>query len=439
MEDEFGSTSQSFSKENLVKVVASKLQLGMFIVELDRPWLETPFLVQGFEIRHRSEVAKVAEYCDFVYVLRPGLSKAGIKPNVPVRPPSRKKSRSVRAQPIKKIVKRRPIVRPGPAYEAACPAPKEHPAARSAHVNGKSAIKSILHSAQIGQMLDTEMAEEVVSDCVNSIVRNVDAMVWMSKIKHEHEYTAEHSLNVCILAIAFGRHLKFDEMELNKIGLCGLLHDVGKMKVPNEILDKPESLTDEEKQLMNEHPALGHQILTEAKGVIPAALDVVLNHHERPDGDGYPRGLRADEFTEYAKIIAVVDAYDAMTSDRCYSRAKSPLEAQKILYDNRGSQFDEECALAFMQAIGPYPPGTWVELRNGMVGVVLAGRRKFRHLPTLTLVLDGKKRPTKQRPIELYLTDTGELDKSFLIKTSLKDGTHGLRLEDFRVQAEVDG
>lgn len=232
---------------------------------------------------------------------------------------------------------------------------------------------------------------------------------------------------------AFGRHLNFEEKELKKLGLCGLLHDVGKMKIPPEILDKPGVLTEDEFSIMQDHTVAGHKLLSEEEGVLPLAVDVVLNHHERPDGSGYPRGLSEDEISEYAKIISVVDAYDAMTSDRCYSRAKSPVDAQKILYENRGKQFDEDCALQFMQAIGPYPPGTWVELHNEMVGIVLAGRRKFRHLPSVILVLDKDKQRVEQKTVDLHLTDKGGLDRGFLIKKTLKDGTYDLHLEDFKL------
>ncbi len=443
MDDYSGDNKKTYSKENLIKVAASQLQVGMYVAELDRPWLGTPFLTQGFDIRHRSQVAKIAEYCDHVFVLRQGVARQKQEPKPfpklgPKRPTGPNKG-ILLANSGQRRHKKRALVRSRPAYDNIRPVREEHPVARAAHAKGKAVVKKLLHSAQIGQMLDTEVAEAVVEDCVESIVSNADAMIWMSKIKHEHEYTAEHSLNVCILAIAFGRYLNFEEDELRKLGLCGLLHDIGKMKIPAEILDKPGDLTEDELRIMQDHTVAGHKLLSEEEGVLPLAVDVVLNHHERPDGSGYPRGLSGNEISEYAKIIAVVDAYDAMTSDRCYSRAKSPVDAQKILYENRGKQFDEDCALQFMQAIGPYPPGTWVELHNGMVGIVLAGRRKFRHLPSVILVLDKDKQRMEQTTVDLHLTDKGGLDRGYLIKKTLKDGTYDLRLEDFRLEVEAAG
>jgi len=263
-------------------------------------------------------------------------------------------------------------------------------------------------------------------------------MLWMSRIKHESEYTAEHCLNVCILAIAFGRHLRFDAAELRMLGLCGLLHDVGKMRTPRLILNKRTTLTEEEFLIIKQHTIDGHKLLKEEGGTPARPIDVVLNHHERPDCKGYPRGLKAGEISEYARIIAIVDAYDAMTSDRVYARAISPVDAQKEIYQNRGKQFDEEYALAFMQAVGPYPPGTIVELRNGMVGIVLAGQRKFRHLPTIVILRNEEKQVVAEKTVDLHLTDSGQLDKGFLIRRSLQDGAFDILLEDFKVKPDSD-
>ena len=325
-----------------------------------------------------------------------------------------------------------------PAYEPKSSVRTEHKLAREAVNTGKVNIKGIMNSVQMGQMIDTDVAENTVSTCVHSIMNNPDAMIWMSRIKDENQYTAEHCLNVCILAIAFGRHLRLTESELGVLGICGLLHDVGKMKVPQEILDKPGALTEEEFSIIKQHTVDGHRLLTETVNTVvhSMAKDVVLNHHERPDGSGYPRGLDAGGISEFSRIIAVVDAYDAITSNRCYSRAKSPVEAQKIIFENRGKQFDEEIALEFIKAIGPYPPGTIVELRNGMVGIVLTGKHKFRHLPTVVILRDQNKNTMDERTVELHLTDSDELSKEFLIRKTLTDGQHGIYLKDYRVKDE---
>jgi len=435
-----GKTSRG---ENLVRVDIAHLKMGMYVVELDRPWLETPFLMQGFELRNKAQLRTLEKYCQHVFIRSRSVTpKKQPQPAVRVQPPklTSKAEKGTFFKPtgrVKKPQKRR-IIRSRPAYEVTLSVREEHPVAESAYRKGKADIKEILHSAQFGQMLNTEVAEEIVSSCVESMLRHPDAMIWMSRIKHESEYTAEHCLNVCILAIAFGRHLHFDEADLQMLGLCGLLHDVGKMRTPKVILNKRGALTEEEFTVMKQHTIDGHKLLKEDGGASTLPIDVVLNHHERPDGKGYPRGLKAGEISEYARIIAIVDAYDAITSDRCYSKAVSPVDAQKEIYQNRGKQFDEEYALAFMQAIGPYPPGTIVELRNGMVGLVLSGQRKFRHLPTVVILRNEEKQVIDEKTVDLYLTDSGQLDKGFLIRRTLPDGSFDIKLEDFKIKLNGD-
>ena len=429
---------------NLVQVEVANLQMGMHIVELDRPWLETPFLIQGFELRNKSQLSTLEKYCQHVFIRgRSATAKKQPQPAARVQS-SKVMSKADKGTLLKhagsgvKKSQNKQIIRSRPAYEATLPVREEHSSAEPVYRKGKSGIKNILKSAQFGQMLDTDTAEDVVASCVDSMLRNSDAMLWMSRIKHENEYTAEHCLNVCILAIAFGRHLRFDVPELRVLGLCGLLHDVGKMRVPRVILNKRTTLTEEEFLIIKQHTIDGHKLLKEEGGTSARPIDVALNHHERPDGKGYPRGLKAGGISEYARIIAIVDAYDAMTSDRCYAGGMSPADAQKEIYQNRGKQFDEEYALAFMQAIGPYPPGTIVELRNGMVGIVLAGQRKFRHLPTIVLLRNEEKQVVDEKTVDLYLTDSGQLDKGFLIQRSLQDGAFDIKLEDFKVKPDSD-
>ena len=438
------SMGQGANQGNLVRVDIAHLQMGMYVAQLDRPWLDTPFLMQGFELRNKVQLRTLEKYCQHVYIRnqavrerkKPQQAAKGLAPKL-TRKADKGTMLSHAGREPKQPRKRR-IVRSRPAYEATLSVSEEHPVAASAYRKGKADIKKILHSAQFGQMLDTKVAEEVVSSCVESMLRNPDAMIWMSKIKHESEYTAEHCLNVCILAIAFGRHLKLEESELQMLGLCGLLHDVGKMRTPKVILEKRGALTDEEFLIMRQHTIEGHKLLNEEGGASTLPIDVALNHHERPDGRGYPRGLKEGEVSEFARIISIVDAYDAITSDRCYSKAVSPVDAQKEIYQNRGKQFDEEYALAFMQAIGPYPPGTIVELRNGMVGIVLAGRRKFRHLPTIIILRDAEKQAIDEQTTDLYLTDSGKLDKGYLIRRTLRDGSFDIKLENYKVKMDED-
>ena len=265
-------------------------------------------------------------------------------------------------------------------------------------------------------------------------MRNPDALLWMSKIRSQDEYTAEHCLNVCILAIAFGRHLGMSEADLEKLGLCGLLHDVGKMRVQPEVLHKPGALNDKELASMRAHATHGRNLLMSSPGIPNSTIDVAYSHHEKVDGSGYPRGLKSAGISELAKIIAIVDAYDAMTADRCYSPSIPSTEALKIIFKDRNTHFDDRLALEFIKSVGLYPPGTIVELVNGLVGIVFETNTKYRHLPKMIVVKNQETQLGKVVMVDLADVEKKKMDKTFLIKRALKEGSFGVFMKDYRDQ-----
>ncbi|HEX4881931.1 MAG TPA: HD-GYP domain-containing protein [Porticoccaceae bacterium] len=456
MSDQFGADDKEHSRENLVMVPAAQVEIGMFVAELDRPWIETPFLLQGFEVRTRSQLDTLMDFCRHVYVLKENPEQAKKRQALKLEPLPIKVSGPVENKVARKSIgnllpgarvrrserkppERRSVQRLREPYEASTPVRLEHSNARKALEAGRVGIKSLLASARLGQMLDTDIAEEAVEGCVQSILANPEALLWMSRIKDKNQYTAEHCMNVCVLAIAFGRHLRMAEPELRLLGLCGLLHDVGKMRIPMEVLDKPGRLTLDEFEIIKTHTTRGAELLQQqVPRPDPEVIEVAQRHHERPDGGGYPGGLNEAQLSEFSRIISIVDAYDAITSNRCYSPEQPSTEAQRIIFQNRGGQFDEEFALQFIRAIGPYPPGTLVELQNGLMGLVLAGKPKFRHLPTVLVLRDTDGNPTEEQAVDLSLTDTGALSKDFLVKRTHPDGSFGLSVRDYQVKAEPD-
>ncbi|MGS2722511.1 HD-GYP domain-containing protein [Porticoccus sp. GXU_MW_L64] len=429
-------------QENLVQVPVSQLAIGMFVAELDRSWLETPFLLQGFVIRHPAEIRKLSEYCDFVYIEKEGRSWGGKTTPFAAAPVSKGKSRSgidsTTRSTSSSYNRRDPkslinTLNTRTAYTATVEPEQEHQTARELYAEATGSVTSILDQVRLKNMVDTRAARSTVRLCVDSILRNPAALGWMSKIKHMNKYTAEHCLNVCILAIAFGRHLRLAEGELEKLGLCGLLHDVGKMKIADEILNKPGKLTPQEFEVMKSHTTVGRDLLRQSENVDEFVIDVAFSHHEQMDGKGYPRRVRAHELTEYSRIIAIVDAFDAMTSDRCYSEARSTLDALKEIYRCRGSQFDPELALEFISLIGPYPAGTIVELHNGLVGIVLHSKKNKRHLPVVQIIRDHEE-VVEPYKVSLLETETGDLGAGYLVRRVLKNGDRGIKLEDYPVR-----
>ena len=397
------------SSEKTMKIHVSELKIGMFVSKLDRPWLETPFLMQGFVVETLADIDTIAQYSEHVWV--DAVQSEWVPPE---------ERGTVTAQKAKV------------SYINKIDAKSEHAAAMGVYREARRLTRTILEDLRLGGVINTDQAKATVKECVHSVLRNSDALLWMSKIRSQNEYTAEHCLNVCILAIAFARHLGMSEVDMEKVGLCGLLHDVGKMRVPSEVLNKPGALTDKEYNIMKAHATHGRNLLMASKGVPNSAIDVAYSHHEKVDGTGYPRQLKSAGISELAKIIAIVDAYDAMTADRCYSASIPSTEALKIIFKDRGTHFDERLALEFIKSVGLYPPGTLVELVNGLICIVLEANQKYRHLPKVIAVNKQEKPLVKSALVDLAGIEKGKIDKTFLIKRALKDGTFNVFIKDHR-------
>lgn len=400
-----------------VKIHIGQLRVGMFVSKLDRDWLDTPFIMQGFLVEDPEDIEIVAEYCEHVWVDTDykAQSSSPFSSNLGTASQARHSG-----------------------YEYQSSLQEEHRRAYKSFRHARRITCDLLDSVRIGGTINTELAKETVNDVVESVVRHPDAMLWLSKIRQESEYTSDHCLNVCVLAVAFGRHLGIEKQELINLGLCGLLHDVGKMRVPDEVLNKPGKLTTKEFNLMRAHTVHGRNLLMSASKVYSGAVDVAYSHHERIDGEGYPRKLSAAGISKFSRIISIVDVYDAITADRCYSKARTSTDALKIIYAERGKQFDEELALEFIKTIGLYPPGCLVELYTGEVGFVIESNQHRRHLPRVLLLLDDQKEVRKkQKILDLSFIESGELSRQCLIKQVWVDGSFDLRIADFKEQGLV--
>lgn len=254
-------------------------------------------------------------------------------------------------------------------------------------------------------------------------------MFWMARIKNRDAYTAEHCLRVAILSVAFARFLGLPEDDLEVAGMCGLLHDIGKLRIPDDILNKPGPLTPQEYAVMQEHTTRGHKLLKKGPGLDPIISDVTLHHHERIDGRGYPQQLaRNGQISRFARLIAIVDAYDAMTSDRCYRDGMSPADAARILYKNRGQQFDADMVEAFIRMIGVYPPGSLVELNTGEVALVISTHPGRKLKPKVEILLDDNKHPITPRIMDLS-SQAGTNGPTREIMAPLADGAFGVSLK----------
>ena len=394
-----------------IKMPIGQLSIGMYVVELDRPWGETAFLFQGFRIRQQQEILLLAEVCQYVWV--DARRSVGMQRQVEENLAA---AATAELQPvIGKVDFNLEMQQAEPAFHSA-----------------REQSLRLLEAVRLGHELDVAQVKVVVKECVESMLRNPGAMLWLARIKNSDEYTAEHCLRVAIYSIAMGRELGLRQDELEHLGMCGMLHDVGKIKVPSAILNKPGALTPHELRVMQSHASEGRKLLMSNQQVTAAAVDVAFSHHERLDGRGYPRGLDAPRIPHFAKIVAVVDAYDAINSDRPYSKGKSSLEALRILFEASGSQFDEELVKIFVRRIGIYPPGEIVEMNNGEVGIIIACSPLSKLKPKVLLVLNEDKQLGPERVVDLQETPRDRSGRSYRIKDVYPTGAFGIDIEVYR-------
>lgn len=234
---------------------------------------------------------------------------------------------------------------------------------------GREAVVSMFQEARMGKAIEADAAAPLVEEISNSVMRNPGALISLARLKTADDYTYLHSVAVCALMIALARKLGLDEQETREAGMAGLLHDLGKAGVPLEVLNKPGKLTEEEFALVKKHPEQGYKLLSESKGASQASMDVCLHHHEKFDGSGYPEGLAGENISLLARMGAVCDVYDAITSNRPYKAGWDPAESIKRMAEWKG-HFDPVVFQAFVKSLGIYPVGSLVRLESGKLGVV---------------------------------------------------------------------
>ena len=285
-----------------------------------------------------------------------------------------------------------------------------------------------------GNNIDLKLATKAVGQMVDSIIRNPDAMVCLSQLKDVNEYTALHSIRTAIVALAFGRHLALSRDELNVVGMGALLHDVGMARLPKEILEKPGGLSVEEFQTMSNHVKWGVEILQNSGGVPQGVIEMVEQHHERGDGTGYPTKRTAKAISPAGAIAAIVDVYDAITSDRHYSGGLSAEEALKRMYEWRKKDFKPQMVEEFIKCMGIFPIGSLVELSTGAIGVVITINRARRLKPKVALVLTQSGTPFSHRFIADLSDERYTGAEELKIKRVLPSGAHGINPMDYIVQ-----
>lgn len=378
-----------------VRVPTSDLKIGMYVCELDRPWRETPFLFQGIEIRTDDDIRLLRRYCQEVVVLQggeadiPGATAWRDWKNPP-KSPTKRTAELLLEQELLKL-NNHPAARS--AYQDRTTLEEEIQLVQDTYLDAKSITDKLLSDARLGRSVDGEVIRHVINDLAESVLRNPDALSCYTQLKDKDTYAASHALNSAIFALIFGRQLDLEREEVEILGMAGLLHDVGMVNVPDEICLKSDKLTPIELSIVRRHVTWGTEML-EGKSDIPATVvEATRDHHERYNGKGYQLGCAGEDISKAGRIIAIVDFYDAVTSDRVYQAAISPYAALRMMYTGRGTLFDPLLVERFIQCLGIYPVGSVVELNTGEIGVVVALNREIRLRPHVVLVRRPDKTP----------------------------------------------
>jgi putative nucleotidyltransferase with HDIG domain len=377
------------------KVPTTELKLGMFIHDLNCGWMEHSFLRNSFMLRREGDLLKLQEsairevYIDTVK----GLDCSWA--------PTREE---VRADLTARMLEGAHATPPPPDVHTTHA--EELVFARQIMHEANAVIHSVLDDARLGRQIQVERVQPAVRRITASILRNQGTLVSLCRLREGDSYTFQHSVSVATLLVAFARAVGLDLKDVHEAGMGGMLHDLGKMRVPDHILNKPGKLTDEEYRIMKDHVVLGVEVLKATPDISLTVMQVASEHHERYEGSGYPNRLKGEAISQLGRMAAIVDVYDALTSNRIYHKGMEPTDALTKLFEWSDHHFDPLLVQYFIQAIGIYPVGSLVRLESGRLAVVIEqGAQDLLH-PKVRVVFDLVRRQALA-PFDLDLA-TGE-------------------------------
>jgi len=376
------------------KIDVTQLRKGMFICGTDRKWIDIPFFRKKFLITSDKQISTLQEYCEFVYIdteKGEDVSPAIIEQH--------NDDTFVDLDSSKQI--------------------HEDNVYRKNYEESQTILSEVLNDVRLGRCVDNPKVRGVVQELIVNIVKDSQTMIGLIQSKDKNDTLARKSVNVCILALAFGKHIGIPKDKMYELGLGALLHDIGMIQIPSRILLKKQPLTPAERTIMEKHTEYGLAILAKTQEIPVNVLKIVHSHHERMDGKGYPQKLQDKEIGLLVRMVTIASVYEALTRERFYTETLTPVAALKYLYTSGKAIFDAQLVEKFIQALGIYPSGCVVVLNSGEIGVVVNVNPQDRLRPTLRIVTNAQKQLLAQESV-LELADRTTKDIE-IIKTLAMD------------------
>jgi HD-GYP domain-containing protein (c-di-GMP phosphodiesterase class II) len=380
------------------QVLVDELKYGMYVAELDRPWTDTPFPFQGFYLRTTQQLAALRKFCKHVLVDMERTEPTGHPPSAQFR------------------------IHGSTAYPEEVSVEAEFKHAENVYEESLAKVADLLRPlAKPGNVLDGKDLKDSVARLTDSVVRNPDALLLVSRLREQSAEVHARAVQVSIYLIVFARFLQLGREELELLGLLGLLQDIGKTRLPPELMARQGPLTDEERDLVRRHVEYSAEILAASRDLPPSLANLALLHHERQDGTGYPFGLKGDEIGLYGSMAAIADTFGALTALRPFAEPLSPSAALSYLYKERATGYHAELVEHFIQCVGVFPVGSVVEMNSGEVGIVITQNLVRRLKPRVMVVQDAAGNPMRPHKIlDLDKDPKAKPDEPYRIKRTLE-------------------
>ncbi|MDD5301082.1 MAG: HD-GYP domain-containing protein [Gallionella sp.] len=360
----------------IIKISINQLKIGMYVNDLNYVWQKHPFAWQCFTIEDAATLNKI---------LGSGIAEIYIDTS---------RGADVDAVEAGTVEAEEPLCEPSailPDIISRISPVEEFRRAKELYSNANKLMQGLMKDVRLGKQIELEQCEPIIDSIIGSMFRSPSALLPLAQMKTVDEYTFQHSVSVAALAVAFGRVMDMPHDEIKALALGGLLHDVGKAKVPTSILNKSGKLDDAEFAVMKRHVSNTAALLKDAKGINEITFNAATQHHERYDGTGYPHGLKSDQISLHGQMLAIVDVYDAITSIRVYHKGMPPTEALRKMFEWGGAHFNAKLVQAFIKGIGIYPAGSLVRMESERLGIVREVVPDKLLQPVVQLIYDCKK------------------------------------------------